>query len=142
MTPTPRPSSSSLASTSLSHCYKDDEVLGSFLAQAREAKLLLLNDNDSATRGEIVASVLPGLHWRDPQGGPAAHPRPQQPATQHSLIYILIGRSIHMHSSTEYTVKSHKYSFSSGDYLQVEKQRQVTKQPTMPQILPTIARPD
>jgi hypothetical protein len=46
MTPTPRPSSSSLASTSLSHCYKDDEVLGSFLAQAREAKLLLLNDND------------------------------------------------------------------------------------------------
>ena len=63
---TPRPSSSSLASTckeakgqvvdleagtaaggvGCSRCYKDDEVLGSFLAQARDAMLLLLNDND------------------------------------------------------------------------------------------------
>ena len=67
---TPRPTSSSLASTckeakgqvvdleagtaaggvGCSRCYKDDEVLGSFLAQAREAKLLLLNDDDDSVQ--------------------------------------------------------------------------------------------
>ena len=64
----PRPSSSSLASTckeakgqvvdleagtaaggvGCSRCYKDDEVLGSFLAQARAAKLLLLTTTTTA----------------------------------------------------------------------------------------------
>jgi len=33
-----------------SRCYKDDEVLGSFLAQARDAKLLLLNDDDDSVQ--------------------------------------------------------------------------------------------
>jgi len=35
-------------------CYKDDEVVGSFLAEAREAKLLLLNgdDDDSVQQPE------------------------------------------------------------------------------------------